>query len=207
VSVLTFLVTSLAFPVATTWGTFLHAAGPVHVLLLISCLVALDGLIARIGVIRGWTRPVAWLGPTLTVSVSILFSLSVATFGAQSADIARRYAALARQLEAIGADHGRAGPVVSDFPIWFAESQRAYALGLPNEPPASIVALADEFGARYLVMSSDDRAGWPGVLVTALADTALPGADCFHPVPLQPTADPADAAAIEGTRIWEIECP
>ena len=50
VSVLTFLVTSLVFPVATTWGTFLHAAGAVQVLLIVSALMALDTLIARVGV-------------------------------------------------------------------------------------------------------------------------------------------------------------
>ena len=46
ISGVTFLVTSLAFPVATTWGTFLHAAGPVHVLFVIASLVGLDRLIA-----------------------------------------------------------------------------------------------------------------------------------------------------------------
>ena len=74
VSIVTFLVTSLVFPVATTWGTFLHAAGAIHVLLIVSALLALDGLIARVGSIRGWTRPVAWLGPTLTIASGILFS-------------------------------------------------------------------------------------------------------------------------------------
>ena len=44
----TFLVTSLLFPVATTWGTFLHAAVPVHVLLIVAALGALDGGIERL---------------------------------------------------------------------------------------------------------------------------------------------------------------
>ncbi len=48
-SVITFLFTSLVFPVATTWGTFLHAAGPAHVLLIVSALLALDAGIARLG--------------------------------------------------------------------------------------------------------------------------------------------------------------
>ena len=34
-SITTFLVTSLLFPVSTTWGTYLHAAGPAHVLLIV----------------------------------------------------------------------------------------------------------------------------------------------------------------------------
>ncbi len=62
VSLATFLVTSLVFPVATTWGTFLHAAAPIHVLLIISALGALDAGLARLGRRLGWTRPVAWLG-------------------------------------------------------------------------------------------------------------------------------------------------
>ena len=46
---LTFGATTLLFPVSTTWGTFLHAAGPLHVLLIVSCLVGLDLFIARVG--------------------------------------------------------------------------------------------------------------------------------------------------------------
>src|SRR6185436_15548069 len=72
-SVTTFLVTSLVFPVSTTWGTYLHAAGPAHVLLIVSALLGLDAFIAWVGVRRGWTRPVAWLGAALTVSASLLF--------------------------------------------------------------------------------------------------------------------------------------
>ena len=201
VSVLTFLVTSLVFPVATTWGTFLHAAGPVQALLLVSSLFGLDALIARIGRIRGWTRPVAWLGPALTASIAALFSLSIAGFGAQSADVARRYAALTPALESIGADRGRAGPVIPDFPIWFAEAQRAPALGLPDEPPSGVLALARQFGARYLVISSDDRGAWPAIL-----ESDQPGAGCFQPVPLRPPVNSPDAAALAGTRAWEIVC-
>src|SRR6185369_8594505 len=44
-SVITFLVASLVFPVSTTWGTFLHAAGAIHVLLVISALLLLDAAI------------------------------------------------------------------------------------------------------------------------------------------------------------------
>jgi signal transduction histidine kinase len=49
VSIVIFLVTALVFPVSTTWGTFLHAAGAVHVLLIVSALLALDALIAATG--------------------------------------------------------------------------------------------------------------------------------------------------------------
>ncbi len=201
-SLMTFLVTSLAFPVATTWGTFLHASGPAQALLVISCLLALDGLIARIGVVRGWTKPVAWLGPTLTTSTALLFTLSVATFGAQSRDVRDRYEALGRALDAAGLDQQTTGPIISDFPIWIAESRRIPALGLPNESPTSVLDLAERFGARYLVMSSTDRGTWPGIL-----DTGAPGADCFRPVSLPPPTDPADTSALGDTRVWKIACP
>ena len=69
----TFLVTSLVFPVSTTWGTFLHAAAPVHVLLVVSALGALDGAFARLSGRMGWTRPVAWLGGVLAVGGSLAF--------------------------------------------------------------------------------------------------------------------------------------
>ena len=59
----TFLVTSLLFPVATTWGTFLHAAVPAHVVIVLSAhpRAGRGPRLARVGVC-GWTRPVAWLG-------------------------------------------------------------------------------------------------------------------------------------------------
>ena len=76
-TIVAFLVTSLVFPVATTWGTFLHAAGAIHVLLIVSALLALDALIVRAGAWRGWTRPVAWLAPTLTIASAILFSVAL----------------------------------------------------------------------------------------------------------------------------------
>ena len=48
-SVLTFAVTTLIFPVATTWGTYLHASEATQVLLVVGCLFALDEAIVRIG--------------------------------------------------------------------------------------------------------------------------------------------------------------
>ncbi len=204
VSLLTFAVTTLLFPVATTWGTFLHASGPVQVLLLISALLVLDLLIVRIGVMRGWTRPVAWLGPTLTTATAILFSIGIVAFGAQSADVRTRYEALGPQLAALGVDGGRAGPVISDFPIFFAEALRAPALGLPNEPPANVVSLAQRFGARYLVMSGT-WGDWPAAIDRPAAGD--PAAACFREVPLATPADPAQADALRDTRIWEIDCP
>lgn len=201
---LTFAVTTLAFPVATTWGTYLHAAGPAHVLLIVAALVALDALLARIGRWRGWTKPVAWLAPGLTTVAALTFTLVfVPAFGGQSQDKADRYRVLADRLEAIGRPAASLGPVISDFPIWLAEAERIPTLALPDEPPASILDLARAFpGTRHLLVSSDEHGRWPAVL-----ESADPAAACFREIDLGVPADPADATALEGTRLFEIACP
>ena len=70
ISLIMFFVTSLLFPAATQWGTFLHAAGPVHVLLVISAMLALDAGLARLGRRMGWTNPLAWLATAVGLGSS-----------------------------------------------------------------------------------------------------------------------------------------
>ncbi|TME83359.1 MAG: hypothetical protein E6I45_03885 [Chloroflexi bacterium] len=202
-SLLTFLITSLVFPVATTWGTFLHAAGPVHVLLLVSCLLALDALIVRIGRQRGWTRPVAWLGPALTVSAAVLFTaFSMPGYGAQSRGVERRFALLAEQLTAAGMPPDKMGPVVTDYPIWWAEAERTPALALPNERPGSVIGLTQTFpGTKYLVMGPDARGRWPAIL-----DTDPLAQECFKQIALPPPSDDADREALGDTKVWRVGC-
>jgi hypothetical protein len=204
-SVTTFLVTSLLFPVATTWGTFLHAAGPVHTLVVISALVGLDRGIAAIGVRRGWTRPVAWLGPAFAIFASLVFTaIYIPAFGNQSRELERRYVVLAEQLAAVGEPIETIGPVVTNFPIWWSEAYRAPALALPDEAPDSIVDLAATFpGTRVLVVASDEHGRWPGVL----DDPAAPGAACFSEVDLPTPDDADDADAVGDVRAWIIRCP
>ena len=203
VSILTFAATTLLFPVSTTWGTFLHAAGPVQVLLIVVSLAALDSLIARAGRWRGWTNPVAWLGPALTVAVSILFSVQLASYAGQAAEVQRRFAALVPMLAASGAtDSELARPVITDFPIWYAEGTRRSALALPDESPADVVALAQRFDAALLVLRDEDHGMWPGVLTAG-----GPGASCFQPLTVVMPADPAAAAALAGTHAYRIRCP
>lgn len=204
-SVMTFLVTSLVFPVATTWGTFLHAAGPAQTLIVISALVILDRGIAAVGRRLGWTRPVAWLGPAFAIFASGVFTfLYIPAFGAQSADVERRYAVIAAGFEAIGEPVGTLGPVVTNFPIWWSEAYRTPALALPDEPPASIVDLASAFpGTRYLVIVGDDHGRWPDVL----GEPSEPGVECFTEVSLPRPAGAEDAEAVEDVRAWAIGCP
>ncbi len=204
VSAIAFLVTSLLFPVATTWGTFLHAAAPVHVLIIVSALGALDAGLARLGRRMGWQRPIAWLGAVLAVGGSALFAVAlVPILAAQAKDTARTYEVLTRQMAAIGAPLDGSHPVIHDFPIWLAETQRVPALALPDETPADVADLAEEFGARWLIVAKDDHGEWPGIL-DAGSD---PATACFTEVPLPAPADADDARAIEGFRVFRIECP
>ena len=203
-SITTFLVTSLLFPVSTTWGTYLHAAGPAHVLLIVCALLALDAAIERVGQMRGWTRPVAWLGGALTIFGSLLFMAALMpSFGGLSVGLAQRYEALAAQMDAAGLPLEDQGPIITNFPIWLSESTGARALALPAESPADIIDLASHFkGTSLLILHGDDHGDWPQIL-----DTDAPGADCFDEIDIGTPADPKLARALEKTRVYRLDCP
>lgn len=205
VSGLTFAAASLLFPVATTWGTFLHAAGPVHVLLIISCLLALDDGIAWLGRRRQWTRPVAWLGPILGLFAGILFTaVLLPSFGADGRLTAAKYAHLRTVVAELGSAGGVTGPIISDFPIWVAEELGVRSLALPNEPPASVLDLASRFpGTGLLIVDAGINGGrWPAIL-----DERGPGSECFQPIPMPEPADPLSKRAVEETRLYRVACP
>ena len=204
VSVITFLVTSLVFPVATTWGTFLHAAGPAQVLIVLSALLALDGLLAAVGRRLGWTKDVSWLGATMGVASSVLFSVVLlAGFAAGSHETARLYDELATRMSAV--DRSLATPgirLMSNFPIWVAETQRASTLALPDEPPEDVLDLAATFpGTRYLILTSPESTHWPAALAATQA-----GAECFKPIDLGPYAGTGQDP-LQSTTVYEIGCP
>ena len=208
-SVITFAATTLLFPVSTTWGTFLHAAGPVQVLLLISCLLALDGLLVRIGRLRGWTRPVAWLGPVLVAATAIpVLAISVGSIAGVGRDAQARYTALGARLTAAGLPPASAAPIIADFPIWTAWSLQVPTLGLPDESPASVLDLAHHFDAHLLVVT-DTHGIWPGVLAAG-----GPDAGCFVPINLgagtaalsAPPGSVGTPDPLAGTHAYRIAC-
>jgi hypothetical protein len=205
-SLVTFLFTSLVFPAATQWGTFLHAAGAIHVLMVISALLALDAGIARLAARQGWTRPVAWLGPTLGVFGSLLFSVVLLpTFGDGSRSTATLYDELGVRMAAAGYPlDERAGPVISNFPIWMAETARIPALALPDEPPEDVLDLVRSFpGTRLLVVIDPQGTHWPADL-----EAGAPGSECFHEIDLgQDSSVGVDLDPLAETWVYEVSCP
>ena len=203
VTVLTFLGTSLVFPVATTWGTFLHAAAATHVLLIVSALLALDAIVAFAHRRRGWTRPVAWLAPTLTIAGALLFSIQLfPSFGAGSRATARQFEALDRQMTAAGLPLADIGPVITDYPIWLSYTTDAKGLALPVEPPSSILDLARHFPGTKTLILQGGNALWPAVI-----DRHAPLSQCFEEIDIGTPSEPFDAEALAGTRVFRIVCP
>jgi len=197
-----FAATTLVFPVATTWGTFLHAAGPAHVLLVISALLALDTGIARLGARQGWTRPVAWLGGALGVFGSLLFSATLLpSFASASQGTAAYYGELAQRMASIGRPlDASAGPVITDFPIWMAESERIRALALPDETAQDVLDLAQAFPGTHLLVVTDQHGRWPAIL-----DSGAPGTSCFRELNLG-AGPPGEPDRLASTRVFEIVC-
>ncbi|MFL5647734.1 MAG: hypothetical protein ACJ776_05005 [Chloroflexota bacterium] len=203
ISLIMFLVTSLVFPAATQWGTFLHAAGPVQVLIVLSAAFAVDALMDRLGRRLGWTKQVSWVGVVGSVAACLLFSIALLpSFGSGSRTTMARYDELAPRMAEAGHPLDEPGiRLMSNFPIWVAETLRVPTLALPDEPPVDVLDLASAFpGARYLILSDPEGKHWPADL-----HAARPGADCFKPIALGPYRG-AGQDPLANTNVYEIEC-
>jgi hypothetical protein len=204
-SVLTFTVTSLVFPVATLSGTYLHAAGSALVLLTVCCMVALDWFIVRVKKLRRWTRPVAWLGPVFAIAaVGPLCVLTIDGIAHQADDVRGRYEALPAAMVRAGAPLDGTRPVITNHPIWLAESTRVPALALPEESPVAVLDLAHHFGAKLLIVQGDVNGEWPDIL--RQGGTA---ANCFQEVPLTDSSGeiPGPDSPLAGIMVFRIVCP
>ena len=114
----------------------------------------------------------------------MVFSLVLLpTFGTGSQDTQAQFSELGRRMAAIGHPlDATAGPVITDFPIWMAETQRIPTLALPDESPTDVLDLAHDpafTGTHLVILMDKDHGRWPAVL-----DTDVPDADCFRELDL-----------------------
>jgi hypothetical protein len=165
---LTYVVTTVVFPVASAWGTFRHGAGPLIVALAVLSVLAADAAIARLRRFRDWPRSNAFLAPLLLVAVTLPLTMLQVGLSGAAADAAERRFAAARA--AVG---GTPGVLMSDQPIRLAEELRRPVLALPDEAPEHVRSLADRFDVSLLVIL-DSRGRYPAAL-----DAGSPGSTCF----------------------------
>ena len=186
----TLLVTSVLFPVATLWGTFEHAAGPLLVALIVVAAVGADAFVARVRAWRNWPRSNAWLAPATLVALTVPLTLLQITAGAANARAEQgRFAELAASVPQILSAAGvqPETPVISDRPVWLSEALGRPAIALPDEPTDAVLRLARDFGAQAVVVV-EQRGRHPGALARASA--------CFAEVPS--VLRPGEAAAQAG---------
>jgi hypothetical protein len=152
---ITFVVTSVVFPVATLWGTFEHASGPLLVALIVCAALGADAFVARVQAWRDWPRSNAWLAPAVLIALTVpLTLLQITGVGSQSRQEQQRFAALGSELPAVldarGVDAG--APLISDRPVWLAAAMGRPAIALPDEPTSDVLRLARDFGSSAVVV-------------------------------------------------------
>jgi hypothetical protein len=172
---ITFAATTLLFPIATLWGTFEHAAGPVLVGLIVAGLLGADWFVAALVRWRSWPRSNAWLAPLTLIVLTLPLTVLQVTGAARQAAAEQRAishvaAALPPALDHLGVGVDR--PLISDRPIWLAAALGRPVIALPDEPSDAVLRLAADFGAEAVVIV-EGRGRHPA----ALRDPAF--GDCF----------------------------
>ena len=172
---LIYLSTSLLFPVATLWGTFLHASGPLLVALGTVAALGGDALLARVSRWRRWERPNIVIAPVALIALTTLFTtFQVRLVGSQASDVAETMEALGRSLAAVRADAGDSAPdtIITDHPMWLADATGTYAVALPDEDISSVIALGKVFDTHWVVVAGE-RGRYPDALLEPDARTCL----------------------------------
>ncbi|MGH2466616.1 MAG: hypothetical protein ACRDGL_02645, partial [Candidatus Limnocylindrales bacterium] len=182
---ITFAVDGLLFPVATTWGTFRHAAGPLLAGFIVLAALGLDAFIARIAAWRGWERGNAWLATLVLLLVTLpVGAVEVGVTATTTSAIEARLAAAGTSLSgSAGKADGGDGPIISDWSIWLAWDLRRPALALPDEPAADVLDLARRFDAPFVLVLSPGQ-GTSGSSTDAPSVPALEGQPCLVSQPL-----------------------
>jgi hypothetical protein len=174
---ITYLATSVLFPVATLWGTFEHAAGPVLVGLAVAAVLGSDAFVAWLVKRRNWQRQNAWMAPAALIALTVPLTLfQIRSASRQAAEEQAAIAAVASSVPSVlaAANVSPSTPIITDRPIWLADAVGRSTLALPDEPTSSVLALARRFGAEAVVVV-EGRGRYPAELMN---DTS----GCFTPL-------------------------
>ena len=170
---ITFLTSALLFPVATLWGTFAHASGPLLVGLIVATVLGVDALMTRISVARHWDRINVVVGPVALLALAVPIALvQLASVAGTAGSFERRLAAVRVALDAAGEAAGI--PVMSDHPMSLSWVLDRPVMVVPDDPPSTLAELARDTGATTLVIF-DERGRYPGVLLAPAGTTCLAG--------------------------------
>jgi hypothetical protein len=171
---LTFLTTVLLFPIATLWGTFMHASGALLIGLAVVAAVGGDALLARISTVREWERPNIIVAPIALVSMALLMTgFQVVILSTEAESRRSRMESVAAALEqALPGESDRPRTFITDHPMWLAEASSEYAIALPDEDVDSLLELASTFGTQYVVVI-DGRGRYPETLLDEQAQACL----------------------------------
>ncbi len=183
-----FALTSTIFPVATQWGTFEHAAGPLMVAFVVLAALGGDALVARVRAWRRWPRPNAGMAPAaITAVVAAMTVLQLLFAGAQaSTRDAQITAVTAASLGTVDRDLTWT-PFVTDRPVWLSDSFHLPALVLPRGSAAEVNRVLETFRARYVVR------------VDASASPALDASPCFVRLPIAPPPEAPELTVFQST--------
>ncbi|MEA2025722.1 MAG: hypothetical protein U9O18_03425 [Chloroflexota bacterium] len=185
----TFGSTIVLFPVATLWGTFMHASGPLLVALGVLAALGGDALLARISRVRRWEKPNVVIAPiALVATAGLLTVFQVQVYSDQSRDAEARYAALTTSVVEAAEAAGLALPntVITDHPMWVADALDGYAVALPDEDLGSILELSEVFETTWVIVIGE-RGRYPEALLDESARECL-SAD---PLSLETGGEPA----------------
>jgi len=168
---LTFIGTALLFPVATLWGTFGHASGPLLVGLIVAAVLGVDALMTRLSLARHWERINVIVGPAALLALAVPMAfVELASVANSAGSFERRLAAVRIALDAAGDDPTL--PLMSDHPMSLAWVLDRPVLVLPDDPPGTLAEVARQTGVRTLVLF-DERSDYPDALLTGGRETCL----------------------------------
>ncbi len=148
--------TTVLFPVATLWGTFEHAAGPLLVALArrrtCSARTSSWPPVVRW---RNWPRTNSWLAPLRVITLTLPLTGLGPSWAPHvrprpSAEPSPR--SPARCPPAGRACVANSGPLISDRPIWLSDATGRSAIALPDEPARVILQLAARLPRAGLVL-------------------------------------------------------